>query len=186
MWWLFISSTAIWVTSSDTSSVASRAGTKLTSSKCDWTRIWAILNVDETTLNLWVWKAKFTTPCELSYQLLPISNFQNWARSEKVWGPVSSNWNPLMHISSIFICNYLPSSHLKYTHVETRSRGFHSFITISIEFANLFSGNSHTLFLKLSWYLLAWPQWCRFEDKSQLGVDFCSKISHYYFLFDFH
>ena len=42
MRWLFISSTAIWVTGSDTGSVASRARTKLTSSKCDWTRIWAI------------------------------------------------------------------------------------------------------------------------------------------------
>ena len=39
---LFISSTAIWITGSDTGSVASRARTKLTSSKCDWTRIWAI------------------------------------------------------------------------------------------------------------------------------------------------
>ena len=42
MRWLFISSTAIWVTGSDTGSVASRARTELTSSKCDWTRIWAI------------------------------------------------------------------------------------------------------------------------------------------------
>jgi hypothetical protein len=42
MRWLFISSTAIWVTDSDTSSVASRARTKLTSSKFDWTRIWTI------------------------------------------------------------------------------------------------------------------------------------------------
>ena len=31
---------AFWVTGSDTNSVASRARTKLTSSKCDWTRIW--------------------------------------------------------------------------------------------------------------------------------------------------
>ena len=42
MRWLFISSTAIWVTGSDTGSVASRARTELTSSKHDWTRIWAI------------------------------------------------------------------------------------------------------------------------------------------------
>ena len=42
MRWLFISSTAVWVTGSDTGSVASRAKTKLTSSKCDWTRIWTI------------------------------------------------------------------------------------------------------------------------------------------------
>ena len=42
MRWLFISSTAIWVTGSDTSSVDSRARTELTSSKCDWNRIWAI------------------------------------------------------------------------------------------------------------------------------------------------
>ena len=54
MRWLFISITAIWVTSSDTGSDASRAGysrarTELTSSKCDWTRIWAIWNVDETS-----------------------------------------------------------------------------------------------------------------------------------------
>ena len=41
MRWIFISSTAIWVTGSDTGSVASRARTELTSSKCDWTRIWA-------------------------------------------------------------------------------------------------------------------------------------------------
>ena len=49
MKWLFISSTAIWVTGSDTGSVASRARTELTSSKCDWTWIWTIYNVDETT-----------------------------------------------------------------------------------------------------------------------------------------
>ena len=30
-------------------SVASKARTKLTSSNCGWTRIWTILNVDETT-----------------------------------------------------------------------------------------------------------------------------------------
>ena len=40
--WLFISSTAIWVTGSDTGSVACRARSKLTSSKCEWTRIWTI------------------------------------------------------------------------------------------------------------------------------------------------
>jgi hypothetical protein len=40
--WLFIGSTAIWVNGLDTGSAASRARTKLTSSKCDWTRIWAI------------------------------------------------------------------------------------------------------------------------------------------------
>ena len=34
--------TAIWVTSSDTGSVASRANTELKSSKCDWTSIWTI------------------------------------------------------------------------------------------------------------------------------------------------
>ena len=39
MRWLFINSTAIWVTGSDTSLVASRARTDLTSSKCDWTRM---------------------------------------------------------------------------------------------------------------------------------------------------
>ena len=43
MRWLFISSTAIWVTRSDTSSVSSRTRTELTSSKCDSTRIWAYL-----------------------------------------------------------------------------------------------------------------------------------------------
>ena len=49
MRWLFISSSAIWVTSSDTSSVASRDGSQLTRSKCEWTRIWTILNIDETS-----------------------------------------------------------------------------------------------------------------------------------------
>ena len=48
MRWLFISSTAIWTTGS----VASRARTKLTSSKCHWTRIWATYNVNETTQSL--------------------------------------------------------------------------------------------------------------------------------------
>ena len=47
---IFCCSTECWVTGSDTGSVASRARTVLTSSKCDWTRIWAIQNVDETTL----------------------------------------------------------------------------------------------------------------------------------------
>ena len=40
--WLFINSSNIWVTGSDIGSVASRARTELTSSKCIWTRIWAI------------------------------------------------------------------------------------------------------------------------------------------------
>ena len=40
--WMFISSTAIWVTSSDPCSVASRAIIQLTSSKCEWSRIWTI------------------------------------------------------------------------------------------------------------------------------------------------
>ena len=40
MRWMFISSTAIWVTSSDTSSVASRARSHFNSSKYEWTRIW--------------------------------------------------------------------------------------------------------------------------------------------------
>ena len=39
---LFISSSAICVTGSDTGSVASRASGELTSSKCEWTRIWTI------------------------------------------------------------------------------------------------------------------------------------------------
>ena len=52
MRWLFISSTAVWVTGSDTGSVASRARTELTSSKCDWTRSWTIYTVDETTLKV--------------------------------------------------------------------------------------------------------------------------------------
>ena len=48
MRWMFIISTAIWVTGSDTSSVSSRS--ELTSSKCEWTRIWTIYNVDEMNL----------------------------------------------------------------------------------------------------------------------------------------
>ena len=40
--WLFINSTAIWVTGSDTSSVAFRARSQLTRSKCKWTRIWNV------------------------------------------------------------------------------------------------------------------------------------------------
>jgi hypothetical protein len=39
MRWLFISSRAIWVTGSDTGSVASRARSELTRWKCEWTRI---------------------------------------------------------------------------------------------------------------------------------------------------
>ena len=39
--WMFISWTTIWVTSLDTGSVASRARRQLTSSKCEWTRIWS-------------------------------------------------------------------------------------------------------------------------------------------------
>ena len=49
MRWMFISSTTIWVTGSDTSSVASRARSQRTSSKCEWNRIWTIYYVDETT-----------------------------------------------------------------------------------------------------------------------------------------
>ena len=43
MRWMFISSTAIWVTGSDTGSVGSRARSELTRSKCEWTRIWTCL-----------------------------------------------------------------------------------------------------------------------------------------------
>ena len=42
MRWLFISSSAIWVTESDAGVVASRARSELTRSKCRWTRIWTI------------------------------------------------------------------------------------------------------------------------------------------------
>jgi hypothetical protein len=48
MRWLFIISSAIW----DTGSVASRAQSELNRSKCEWTRIWTIYNVHETTPNL--------------------------------------------------------------------------------------------------------------------------------------
>ena len=52
--WLSISSTTIWVTGSGIGSVASRARSKLTKSKCEWTRIWNIYNVNETTLTNFV------------------------------------------------------------------------------------------------------------------------------------
>ena len=39
MRWMFISSTVIWVNGSDSNSVASRARSELTRSKCEWTRI---------------------------------------------------------------------------------------------------------------------------------------------------
>ena len=42
MRWLFISSIAIWVTDSDTGSVASKARSQLTKPKWEWTRIWTI------------------------------------------------------------------------------------------------------------------------------------------------
>ena len=45
-------SRAIWVTGSDASFVASRARSQMalfTRSKCEWTRIWTIKNVDKTT-----------------------------------------------------------------------------------------------------------------------------------------
>ena len=45
-------SRAIWVTGSDASFVASRAWGELTRSKCEWTRIWTIYNVNETTHSL--------------------------------------------------------------------------------------------------------------------------------------
>ena len=49
MRWLFISSTAIWVTGSDTGSVAMAC--QLTKSKCEWTRT-RIQNIDETSQHL--------------------------------------------------------------------------------------------------------------------------------------
>ena len=42
MKWLFISSSAILVTGSDSGSAASRARSENTRSKCEWTRIWTI------------------------------------------------------------------------------------------------------------------------------------------------
>ena len=43
--------------------IGSRAKTELTSSKCDWTRVWTTSNVDETTLNAFVcmYMCTFTT-----------------------------------------------------------------------------------------------------------------------------
>ena len=51
MRWLFISSSAIWVTGSNIGSVSSRATKELTRSKWEWTRIWTIKNVDQTILS---------------------------------------------------------------------------------------------------------------------------------------
>ena len=53
MYWnemIVISSTASSATGSANGSVATRARTELISSKCDWTRIWTVYNVDEITL----------------------------------------------------------------------------------------------------------------------------------------
>ena len=50
MRWMLTISTAIWVNSWDNGSVASRARSELTNSKCEWTRIWTISIVDETNL----------------------------------------------------------------------------------------------------------------------------------------
>ena len=67
MRWLFISSSAIWVTGPDTSSVASRGKSELTISKCERTRIWTIENVDERTTP---WISLFNVKMKLNYQLV--------------------------------------------------------------------------------------------------------------------
>ena len=46
---MFTSSTAIWATGS----VASRARSQQTRSKCEWIRVWTIKNVDDMTQNEW-------------------------------------------------------------------------------------------------------------------------------------
>ena len=48
MTWMFIISTTIWVNGWDTSSVASRARSELTSSKCNWKGNWKGKGTDET------------------------------------------------------------------------------------------------------------------------------------------
>ena len=60
MRWLFISSTDIWVTSSDSGSVTSRARTELTSSKCDWTRNLSYL---ECRWNNPIWVSNYFNSC---------------------------------------------------------------------------------------------------------------------------
>ena len=48
MTWMFIISTAVWVNGWDTSSVASRARSELTSSQCSWKGNWMWKVTDET------------------------------------------------------------------------------------------------------------------------------------------
>ena len=50
MTWMFIISTTIWVNGWDTSSVASRARSELTSSQCNWKGNWKGKGTDETPL----------------------------------------------------------------------------------------------------------------------------------------
>ena len=67
---MFISSNAIWVTSSDTGSIASRARTELTRSKCKWTRIWTMYLECRWNDPVWrFWHFYFWTGC-LKYYLL--------------------------------------------------------------------------------------------------------------------
>ena len=52
MTWMFIISTTVWVNGWDTSSVASRARSELTSSKCNWKGNQKGKGTDETPLYL--------------------------------------------------------------------------------------------------------------------------------------
>ena len=62
---MFISLTAISVTVSDTFSVASRTRTELTRSKCKWTRIYTIYNVDETNQGMLIMNMSSDSHCSI-------------------------------------------------------------------------------------------------------------------------
>ena len=62
MTWMFIISTTVWVNGWDTSSVASRARSELTSSQCNWKGNRKGKGTDETPQRLFTFTLNFEIP----------------------------------------------------------------------------------------------------------------------------
>ena len=107
MTWMFIISTTIWVNGWDTSSVASRARSELTSSQCNWKGNRKGKGTDETPLvrlqiDYFFWKYVWSYK-GIKFAILPVF----WKLNKKI--ALLTGWIVCLFNSAAFhetVCNY--------------------------------------------------------------------------------
>ena len=110
MRWIDISSTAIWVTGWDTSSVVSRAKSELNRSKCEWTRIYFDLQmgiIQQINLNILLETEILSNVFQDSTQNFPVNQLENdWKLkfSEDETGQGSILWWHDPNLQPIYGC----------------------------------------------------------------------------------